>query len=69
MTSTVQFLVLRSRCRVVFRWRRSWMTYRKAKKQIREDKLTVVETIHEGGIYRLQVVTKKGKPKTLTVDR
>jgi hypothetical protein len=45
------------------------MTYRKAKKQIREDKLTVVETIHEGGIYRLQVVTKKGKPKTLTVDR
>lgn len=43
------------------------MTYRKAKAQIRKNEWTLSQIVHENGIMRLQVVTKKGKPKTLTV--
>lgn len=45
------------------------MTLRKAKKEIRAKGWVIKEYMHENGVLRLQVVTKKGKPKTLTVDQ
>lgn len=45
------------------------MTYKKYKRKMKENGWTESQTIHEKGVMRFQILTKKGKTKTLTVDR